>query len=124
MTTKKPARPRPSRARAKSPAQRQKQYYDIATNEVVNVPEDAFVNELVAPTGPPPNFKFSLHDGNFAGAVKLETQGDAELGIRKLCDLYLIDDTFRDFVNSIINGALAKQAESIKKQLSSLIVKR
>ena len=74
MTTKKPARPRPSRARAKSPAQRQKQYYDIATNEVVNVPEDAFVNELVAPAGPPPNFKFSLHDGNFAGAVKLDAQ--------------------------------------------------
>lgn len=124
MTTKRPPRPRPSRAKAKTQPQKQKQFYDISTNQVIPPPEDGFVNEIFIPEGVEANFKFSLHDGNFAGAVKLQAEGDTELGIKKLCDLYLIDESFREFVNSIINGALARQSESIKKQLSSLIIKK
>ena len=122
MTTKKPARKRPSRAKAK-PAAAVHNYYEITTGEVKRLPEDAFVTEL-NPSVQLPNFIVKLHDGTFTGAVEVKVEGDADLAVRKLSEHYLINEPFREFVNSIINGALAKQAESIKNQLSTMILKK
>lgn len=123
MTTKKPARKRPSRAKAKSPAAPQGKYYDIATGKVYDAPEEAFVTEIKTEHFDS-NFIVKLHDGNFAGAAEMKLEGDPELASKKLAEHYIINEPFRDFINSIINAALAKQADSIKKQLSSIILKK
>lgn len=123
MTAKKPARKRPSRAKAKSPAATHGKYFDILTGQMTDLPKESFVTEANVEHFDA-NFLMKIHDGNFTGAVEVKIEGDTELAVKKLAEHYLINEPFRELVNSIINGALAKQAESIKKQLSSIIVKK
>ena len=94
------------------------QVYDISTNQVTKVEkEDAIIRELPQPA----NFIYTIHDATEKGRAFMEITGDSSLGLKKVQEYYLSNKSFREFVNTIINGAIQVKALRVAEELDSIV---
>jgi|688.fasta_scaffold1874792_1 hypothetical protein len=95
----------------------EKEFYDISTNQIVKEPAETIIKELNSLA----NFIFTIHDGNEKGAAKLETSGNTQIGMRKIQEYYVENQSFREFINAIVNGAIQVKALRVAQELDSIV---
>jgi hypothetical protein len=120
-TEKKRGRGRPKKAtqpQTSVTTTKTKEYYDIATNEIVKEEITELVKEE---PNFPKDFTIVIDNETPNGEVRFSKEGDSSLAQSFLANAYLDNPEFREFINDIVVRAARTKANRISVELNSIV---